>query len=264
MMAETICPWAISEKEQLKCIISLMSDCPFAGDNVKCDILQFAPYDKEVEMDIVEIYPAISGEGASTGKVCVIVRTAGCNLRCSYCDTTYAYEGGIKRKTQDVVDEVLSYGINTVLFTGGEPLLNRQIASNFLRAMLEYNIDVYVETNGSVDVRGVKLLAHIVLDVKTPSSGMHEHMYWRNLGVIGNQDEVKFVLSDRADYEYAKKIIEEYRLPNKTPYIFFSPVWKDDMSFVKELAGWMINDKVVARLMLQQHKVIYGKDIRSV
>jgi 7-carboxy-7-deazaguanine synthase len=215
-------------------------------------------------MKICEIYPAISGEGSSTGRVCTIVRTVGCNLRCLYCDSQYAYEGGTEIATKDVLDVILKYGIKTVLFTGGEPLLEEKIASNFLRAMLENQIVTYVETNGSIDIRPFKLLAHMVMDVKTPSSGMHEKMEWNNMSYIGPMDEIKFVVSNREDYDYAKQVVEKYKLFNSTSNIFVSPVWTDDKKFFQELSSWMIQDRSEARLMVQQHKVIWGSVKRSV
>jgi len=263
-MEKSLCGWVLQEDNELKCVIDMLQSCPYAGDNTTCEFIYSSPYDKSMLMNVCEIYPAISGEGTSTGVVCVIVRLVGCNLRCDFCDSKYSYEGGTQRTIQDVVDEILGYNIPTVLFTGGEPLLDPIIASNFLRAMMEVGITVYVETNGSVDIRCARALSHIVMDVKTPSSGMHGHMYIRNLGMIGMADEIKFVVADREDYEYAKGIIAEYQLITCTPNIYISPTWRDDKTFFQELSNWMIEDKSSAKLMLQQHKVIWDKNKRGV
>jgi len=237
------------------------------GDREKCPFTDFSAYDPELEMHISEIYPAISGEGATAGTVCTIVRTVGCNLRCSYCDTQYAYEGGDIVSTQDILDAVLKFGINSVLFTGGEPLLDEQVASNFLRALLENEIPVVVETNGSIDIRPFCPLAHIVLDIKTPSSGMSDKMFWDNIQYIGFGDEVKFVVADREDYEYSKRVVEEHQLAKRTHNIFISPVWPvdtGDMTFVRNLSDWMVADRSPVRLSLQQHKQIWGPRERGV
>jgi 7-carboxy-7-deazaguanine synthase len=243
-----------------------MVPCGFAGDIEKCPCRSYKGYDDSIEMLVSEIYPAISGEGLSTGRVCTIVRTVGCGLRCSYCDSVYAYDGGQKIALRDVLAMVLKYGIRMVLFTGGEPLLDEKVAGNFLRAMLENQIVTYVETNGAMDIRPFKLLAHIVMDIKTPSSGMHGRMNWNNIFYMGVTDEVKFVVSDEEDYNYAKQVMSKYKLDQITPNIFMSPVWgsDSDMSFVQALSNWMIQDKSEARLMLQQHKCIWGPKRRGV
>ena len=167
-------------------------------------------------------------------------------------------------RLQDVVDKVLNSGIKTVLFTGGEPLLDPEIASNFLRAMVENGIEVYVETNGAVDIRPCKMLSNIVMDIKTPSSGMHEKMLWSNLDYIGSNDEIKFVVATKEDYDYAKSIMTKYRLSKKTPNIYFSPVWGEDSTFMQMLSKWLVVDNLPARLGIQQHKVVWGPTRRGV
>jgi 7-carboxy-7-deazaguanine synthase len=263
-MEKVMCNWLLTENNELKCVIDMLKTCPYAGDNTNCEFIHSMPYDKNMLMNISEIYPAISGEGTSTGMVCVIVRLVGCVNRCRDCDSKYSYEGGTQRTTQDVVDQVLGYNIPTVLFTGGEPLLDPVVANNFLRAMMELGITVYVETSGAVDIRPAKMLAHVVMDVKCPSTEMHENMYYRNFSLIGYTDEIKFVVANREDYEYTKKVIEEQELVLKTPNIYISPSWSEDRTFFQELSNWMIEDKSVAKLMLQQHKCIWPAVKRGV
>jgi len=263
-LAKGDCRWAITTPEgRLDCLLSALTVCTYEADSEKCPYEDYKPYDPNVMMCISEIYPAISGEGSSTGQVCTIVRTTSCNLRCSFCDTTYAYEGGEEVSVKNVLGAVLKYGIGTVLFTGGEPLLNEESASSFLRAMLENEIITYVETNGSIDIRPFKLLAHIVMDVKTPSSGMHEKMNWDNMAYLGPTDEVKFVVANEDDYLYAREIITKYNLL-LTSNVFISPVWLEDRKFSQDLSNWMIRDRSAARLMLQQHKCIWGPKRRGV
>lgn len=266
MSDRIMCRWLfiMPGDDRILCMLNMLAECAHSGNAAVCTIADQQAYDADVQMHISEIYPAISGEGTSTGKICTIVRTVGCGLRCNYCDTQYAYEGGTYVALKDVVDAVLKFGMPTVLFTGGEPLMDTQAASHFLRAMLEHHMVTYVETNGSVDIWPFKVLARMVMDIKTPSSGMHEKMHWDNLNYIGPNDEVKFVVADEADYLYAMRIITEHGLLNTTPNIFISPAWSEDPKFVQLLSQWMVRDVCGARLMLQQHKYIWGPDTRSV
>jgi len=241
--------------------LELIEECH--GDADRCPLgASFSAYDPDLKMYISEVYPAISGEGGSQGKVCTIVRTTGCNLRCEYCDTVYAYEGGDQVSTGDIIGAVLKFGIDTVLFTGGEPLLDKNIASNFLQALFENDIKVYIETNGTIDIRPFMPLATVVMDIKCPSSGMHDRTIWENINYLKIDDEIKFVVSDKDDYEYAKQIIERYQLGARN--VFISPVWRDDRSFFQRLADWMVADRSPARLSLQQHKQIWGPKQRGV
>lgn len=263
-LAKNDCRWVAAHEQGPSCLLRALATCEYEADSEKCPYQEFKPFDPAATICMNEMYPAISGEGASAGQVCTIVRTTGCNLRCNFCDTIYAYEGGEDVPVKDVLDGVLKFGIKVVLFTGGEPLLNTEGASSFLRAMLEHEIVTYVETNGSIDIRPFKLLAHMVMDVKTPSSGMHDKMYWDNMTYIGPTDEVKFVVADEADYNYAKEIITKYNLALITPNIFISPVWSEDPKLSQNLSNWMIRDRSPARLMLQLHKCIWGATERGV
>lgn len=263
-MSPKSCRWMLVSPGGIRCLLSSLDSCEYITDVDKCPYQSYEGYNPDVVMSISEIYPAISGEGLSTGRVCTIVRTVGCNLRCNFCDSKYTYDGGNKVTVKDVASVVSKFGIKTVLLTGGEPLLDEKGASNFLRAMLENQITVYVETNGSIDVRPFKLLAHLVMDIKTPSSGMHDKMNWDNVSYIGSTDEIKFVVSDEEDYSYVQQVVEKYKLLDVTPNIFISPAWSDDRKFFQDLSQWMIRDKSEACLMLQQHKCIWGPTRRGV
>ncbi len=266
MINRSTCNWLfiLPGDDQLLCMLSMLTECPHSGDITICSIAEQKAYDPDIQLPISEIYPAISGEGTSTGKICTIVRLTGCNLRCQYCDTVYAYEDDKSVALKDVIAAVLKFGMRTVLFTGGEPLLHEQPASHFLRAMLEHKIITYVETNGSINIWPFKVLSRIVMDIKTPSSTMHEQMYWDNLKYLGVNDEIKFVVADENDYNYATTLMTERRLLDITPNVFISPAWSEDKEFVQILSQWMIRDISGARLMLQQHKYIWGPSTRSV
>jgi len=259
-----LCPWGLNTGISIKCIkcgLEVIEDC--GADMETCPLGEnFISYNPDLPMYISEIYPAISGEGDSQGIVCTIIRVTGCNLRCTFCDSVYAYEGGDQISTSAVVDAVLKYGIKTVLFTGGEPLLDKDVALNFLQAMLENEIKVYVETNGSIDISPFMPLATIVMDIKCPSSGMHDRTVWDNLRYLKLDDEIKFVVADRADYDYAKSVMEEHNLGSRN--VFISPVWGDDRKFFQDLADWMVADRSLARLSIQQHKVIWPVNTRGV
>lgn len=259
----SLCPWYMTPIDRPTYCLILSTTCEAVGDISSCK-LPHVPYDPDVKMQISEIYPAISGEGSSTGMVCVIVRTVGCNARCRFCDSKYSYEGGTTLPLKDVVAAVLKFGIKTVLFTGGEPLLDKNAAHAFLLAMIHHGIKVFVETNGSIDILPFKLLSSIVMDIKCPSSGMADRLFVDNLQNIGPFDEVKFVVGDRIDYEYAKEITEKHELFKKTSNVYISPVWTDGTEFFQQLSNWLIEDRSTMKLMIQQHKVIWGSVKRGV
>ena len=259
-----LCPWALNSGISIKCIrcgLEVIENC--TSDTETCPLGEnFISYDLDLPMYISEIYPAISGEGGSQGTVCTIVIVVGCNLRCKYCDTVYAYEDGDQISTRAVVDAIIKYGIKTVLFTGGEPLFDKAVALNFLQAMFENEIKVYVETNGSIPISPFMPLATIVMDIKCPSSGMHDRTVWDNIRYLKFDDEIKFVVADRSDYDYAKSIIEEHDLANRK--VFISPAWTEDRQFFRDLSDWMVADRLLARLSIQQHKEIWGATRRGV
>ena len=208
-------------------------------------------------MRVTEIFHSIQGESSHVGRPCVFVRLTGCNLRCRWCDSEYTFTGGEKTSIDDVMDRVRSYGCKLVEITGGEPLAQAE-AFELIHRLAEEGFEVLIETSGSIDIAPVDRRAKIILDVKCPGSGEAAKNRWENLGQLRPHDEVKFVIADRADYDFAKRVVEERKLEN----VLFSPVWGElDM---KTLAEWMLADRVTARLQTQLHKHIWGAEARGV
>lgn len=203
-------------------------------------------------LKVNEIFKSIQGESTFAGLPCTFVRLSGCNLRCSFCDTTYAYEEGTEMSLEEVICEVDNHGCNLVEITGGEPLLQND-ASTLAEHLLRKKYQVLVETNGSVNI---DLMPHGVIrimDIKCPDSGMSDKMEWNNLCRLRHADEVKFVISSRRDYGWAKDVIEHYNLTNKV-VVLLSPTF--GCLEPKELTEWLIEDNLKARLQLQLHKYI--------
>ena len=211
-------------------------------------------------MKICEIFTSIQGESSFAGIPCTFVRLTGCNLRCSYCDTTYAYEEGYELSGEDVIRKVRNAGLNLVEITGGEPLLQEEVCQ-VIPKLIEEGRTVLIETNGSLRIKGIDRRAFIILDMKTPGSGMNDKMDFSNLDVIGKHDEVKFVITNRDDYEWTKDTIRTFNLIQKCN-LLISPAF----GFVRpdDLARWMIGDKLPARLNPQLHKYIFGSEQRGV
>ncbi|GAB4406835.1 MAG: radical SAM protein [Thermodesulfovibrionales bacterium] len=211
-------------------------------------------------LKVCEIFVSIQGESSLAGVVCTFVRLSGCNLRCSYCDTTYAYDGGMELTEDEIIDEVRAVGVKTVEITGGEPLLQEGVF-HLVRRLLDEGYIVLIETNGSLDIRDIDRRAIIILDIKTPNSGMSEKMKMSNLDRLRPEDEVKFVITNREDYEWAKDVISEHSLTGRCK-ILFSPVF--GVLQPRDLSEWIIDDRLDVRLNLQLHRYIYGPDCRGV
>lgn len=204
-------------------------------------------------MKINEIFYSIQGEGKWMGLPNIFIRTTGCNLRCSFCDTTYAYETGEEMSIEEIINRIRKHPCNYVCITGGEPLLQEEIVQ-LIDVLLEKKYVICLETNGSIDIErlaGKKSLL-ISLDIKCPSSTMHEKMNFNNVSLLTCNDQLKFIIQNREDYEYAKKIIKKYK-PQSA--IFFQPVWGINL---KELSSWVLNDGLDVRIGLQLHKIIWG------
>jgi 7-carboxy-7-deazaguanine synthase len=206
---------------------------------------------------ITEIFHSIQGESSHAGRPCVFVRLTGCNLRCTWCDSEYTFTGGERMSVDDVIARVRSYGCELVEITGGEPLAQSE-AFELITRLADEQFEVLIETSGSIDITPVDRRAKLILDVKCPGSGEVTKNRWENLKHLRPHDEVKFVIADREDYEFAKKVIGDYGLANA----LLSPVWgKMDM---KALAEWMLADRVPARFQTQLHKHIWGADVHGV
>ena len=204
-------------------------------------------------MKINEIFYSLQGEGKWMGLPNIFIRTTGCNLRCSFCDTTYAYERGEEMDVEEIINKIQKYPCNYVCVTGGEPLLQEK-TTELIDVLLEKDYMICLETNGSIDIESLvgKKSLLISLDIKCPSSTMHEKMNFNNISLLSCNDQLKFIIQNRGDYEFAKKIIKRYK-PQST--IFFQPVWGTKL---KELSSWVLDDGLDVRIGLQLHKIIWG------
>jgi len=210
-------------------------------------------------MKVVEIFTSIQGESSYAGKPCTFVRMTGCNLRCAYCDTQYAYDHGEELSEDSIIKKVKKAGIQLVEITGGEPLLQKG-AGALIKRLLDEGFDVLVETNGSYSIKDIDKRAVVILDIKTPGSGMSDKMDFSNIDYLKNTDEIKFVIINRVDYEWAKDIMSKYDLFAKD-HILLSPAYA--MLDPQDLIRWMLEDGINARLNLQFHKYIFGPDARG-
>jgi 7-carboxy-7-deazaguanine synthase len=209
---------------------------------------------------ITEIFFSIQGESSHAGRPCVFVRLTGCNLRCTWCDSEYTFTGGERMSQDDVMERVKRYGCNLVEITGGEPLAQAEVFP-LIKRLCDEGYEVLIETSGSIDTAPVDERAKLILDIKCPGSGEVEKNRWENLDRLRPQhDEIKFVIADRNDYEWAKRTIEERQLSKHT--ILLSPVW--GRMEMKALAEWMLADRVPARFQTQLHKHIWGADVKGV
>jgi len=202
---------------------------------------------------INEIFHSIQGESTQAGLPCVFVRLTGCNLRCVWCDTEYAFHEGRPMSIDDVLREVAAFGCSLVEVTGGEPLLQADVVP-LMRRLLEQGHDVLIETGGSLDIGVVPAGVRRIVDVKCPGSGEADRNRWENLDLLRDGDELKFVLADREDYDWAVSQIRERELGGRCP-LLFSPV--EDASLARELANWVLADRLPVRVQLQLHKILW-------
>ena len=211
-------------------------------------------------LKINEIFHSIQGESRHAGRPCVFVRLTWCNLRCVWCDTAYAFEEGEDRPVGEILEAVAAYGTRYVLVTGGEPLLQDGV-HDLIGELLDGGYEVAVETGGSLDIATVDRRAMIVMDLKCPGSGMAARNRWENLPLLKSADEVKFVISDRVDYDWAKEMIERH-LSSARCGVLLSPA--HDHLDPRRLAEWVLADRLPVRLQLQIHKYIWPPDTRGV
>lgn len=211
-------------------------------------------------MRITEIFHSIQGESSYIGQPCVFVRLTGCPLRCTWCDTEYAFYGGQECSVDEVLERVGSFGCRLVEITGGEPLAQPE-AFALVTKLCDAGYTVLIETSGAMDIAVVDQRAHVILDVKCPGSGMTDRMYWPNLGKLTMKDEAKFVLADRQDYDWAREIMSRYQLTERC-VVLFSPVF--GRLEPRQLAEWVLADRLPVRFQLQVHKFIWAPDMRGV
>ncbi len=208
-----------------------------------------------------EIFYSIQGESTRAGLPCVFIRLTGCNLRCSWCDTEYAFHAGQQMSIEEVVAQVRGHGCRLVEVTGGEPLLQKGVHALFA-ALLDEDYAVMVETSGERDLGIVDPRVIKIMDLKCPGSGESDRNRWSNVEALGPKDEVKFVLADRHDYEWARAVIREHNLPARVNAILMSPVF--GQLEPQALAAWILEDRLPVRMQLQMHKQIWGPSTRGV
>ncbi len=210
----------------------------------------------EERLRVTEVFHSIQGESTFAGRPCVFVRLTGCQMRCRWCDTEYAFHGGRWWTRDEVLDEVAAHACPLVEVTGGEPLLQPG-ALPLLAALCDRGHEVLLETGGGLDISGVDPRVRRIVDVKCPGSGEAEANRWENLDHLRQTDEVKLVLADEADYRWAVRVVEERRLAERCP-VLFSPVAGE--LDPRELAGWILRDRLPVRFQLQLHKLLWGDE----
>jgi 7-carboxy-7-deazaguanine synthase len=227
-------------------------------------------------MQITEIYKSLQGESTYAGLPCVFVRLTGCNLRCSWCDSEYTFHGGRKMTTEEVTNEVqrLSPNGGLVEITGGEPMLQERELLPLMEILLQDKYQVLLETSGERPLARVPAGVVKIVDVKCPHSGAPDTFLFDNLTALAAHDEVKFVISDRTDYEFARDFVREHNLSERVNAILFSPAFRKDATGARdsshclvdpqELAEWMLADEVPARISLQLHKFIWDPALKGV
>jgi 7-carboxy-7-deazaguanine synthase len=213
-----------------------------------------------MNLTVCETFSSLLGESTLAGMPAFFIRLSGCNLRCTYCDTTYAYEGGGTRSVASLVDAAWSSSQRLVLVTGGEPLVQKSTRM-LLEELLRAGLAVMIETNGSLPIAGIDSRVRRVVDIKCPGSGMSSHNLWANLEILTPRDEVKFIISDQDDFTWALEVTNRYRLTDRVP-VLISPVF--GALPLAEVAAWIVTSGRPLRLNLQMHKYIWGPEVRGV
>jgi 7-carboxy-7-deazaguanine synthase len=211
-------------------------------------------------LNIIEIFASIQGETSKTGLPTTFVRLAACNLRCSWCDTSYSFGRGTSLPFEAIFQKIEALKCRNICVTGGEPLLQENVYP-LMAQLCDAQYSLNLETGGSLSIAKVDPRVQVILDIKCPGSSMSHKNYWPNLEILKPQDEIKFVLLHRADYDYSKKICEEFALWDRFP-ILFSPV--HGALDPKELIAWILEDGLPVRLNLQIHKYIWSPETKGV
>jgi 7-carboxy-7-deazaguanine synthase len=211
-------------------------------------------------LKINEIFYSIQGESTHSGKPCVFIRLTYCNLRCSYCDTEYAFMEGETMRIPDIINRVAMYNCKLVEITGGEPLLQQEVHI-LMKNLCDSGYEVLLETAGHMDISYVDNRVKRIMDIKCPSSGEVSKNLWDNINVLTGKDEVKFVIGDREDFDWAVGKIKKHNI-NKICVVIFSPVF-DKINYA-QLAAWILQDHIPVRMQLQLHKFIWSPDKRGV
>ena len=208
-----------------------------------------------MSLKIYEIFHSLQGETSRIGLPTVFVRLTGCPMRCTYCDTAYAFSGGGNMQIAEIMQKVAEFETKFVTVTGGEPLAQRECLL-LLQALCDAGYSVSLETGGAIDIAPVDARVSVILDIKTPASNEEKNMLWGNINHLKPSDEIKFVLCNRADYDWAKTKITELKLTEKCP-ILFSPSFQELSA--EALAGWVLADKLAVRMQIQLHKILWGE-----
>ena len=211
-------------------------------------------------MRVTEIFCSIQGESTHAGRPCTFVRLTGCPLRCTWCDTAYAFHGGTERSLDSVLEEVSRQGCRLVEITGGEPLAQPD-AHALITALADRGCTVLIETSGAIDIAPVDPRATLIMDLKCPGSGMADRNLWANIPKLKPTDEVKFVIKDREDYAWAAAKVREHALADRHT-VLFSPVFGE--LDPRTLAEWVLADRLPVRCQLQLHKYIWDPAMRGV
>ena len=211
-------------------------------------------------MKVTEIFHSIQGESTHAGRPCVFVRLSACDLRCRWCDTAYAFTGGEETPLEEILSRVRSHGCPLVEVTGGEPLLHKE-TPELCRRLLAEGFEVLLETGGHRDISTLPREVRVILDVKCPGSGESARVRWENLAILPPGGEIKFVIADRADYEWAREVVRERDLAARHP-VLFSPVF-GELGY-EDLASWVLADRLPVRFQLQVHKHIWDPGRRGV
>ncbi|MSR18408.1 MAG: radical SAM protein [Phycisphaerales bacterium] len=230
------------------------------------------PLPSEPTVRINEVFHSIQGESTWVGEPCVFVRLTGCPLRCAYCDTAYAFREGVTRAVIEIIEQVCAFGCPLVEVTGGEPLAQRAV-HGLMNGLCDRGLTVLLETSGSLDISACDPRVIRIMDLKCPSSGETEKNLWSNIPQLNSLDEVKFVIGDRADYDWAKSMIEQHSLISRCKAVLMGPVFRQAAGLdiagheglnPRVLAEWVLADRLAVRMQVQMHKVIWDPQTRGV
>jgi len=216
---------------------------------------------KPLQLTVNEIFLSIQGESSWAGLRCVFVRLSACDLRCTYCDTAYAFHQGTRRPLDEVIEEVLEYDCPLVEVTGGEPLLQKA-SLPLMKALCDAGRTVLIETSGAHDISKIDPRVHRIMDLKTPGSGECARNLWSNIEHLAPRDEVKFVIGSREDYEWSREQVRKFDLPHRVQTVLFSPVFGKIQPV--DIVNWLLGDKLDVRFQLQLHKFVWDPKERGV